>query len=64
MMDNYDLLSITIENEFLKNAIRWPSQGLFQAIRRSVRRPLNTQPSSGSSNGLTLWFDQQVNALS
>jgi hypothetical protein len=32
-MDNYDLLSITIENEFLKNAIRWPSRGLFQAIR-------------------------------
>jgi hypothetical protein len=27
-MDNYDLLSITIENEFLKNAIRWPSQGI------------------------------------
>jgi hypothetical protein len=40
-MDNYDLLSITIENEFLKNAIRWPSQGLFQAIRISVRRPLS-----------------------
>jgi hypothetical protein len=31
--DNYDLLSITIENEFLKNAIRWPLRGLFQAIR-------------------------------
>jgi hypothetical protein len=40
-MDNYDLLSITIKNEFLKNAIRWPSQGLFQAIRISVRRSLN-----------------------
>jgi hypothetical protein len=39
-MDNYDLLSITIDNEFLKNAIRWPSQGLVQAIRLSVRRPL------------------------
>jgi hypothetical protein len=38
-MDNYDLLSITIDNEFLKNAIRWP-QGLVQAIRLSVRRPL------------------------
>jgi hypothetical protein len=38
-MDNYDLLSITIENEFLKNVIRWPSQGLFQAICISVRRP-------------------------
>ena len=32
-MANYDLLSSTIENEFLKNAIRWPSRGLFQAIR-------------------------------
>jgi hypothetical protein len=41
-MDNNDLLSITIDNEFLKNAIRWPSQGLVQAIRLSVRRPLNT----------------------
>jgi hypothetical protein len=41
-MDNYDLLSITIDNKFLKNAIRWPSQGLFQAIRSSVRRPLST----------------------
>jgi hypothetical protein len=40
-MDNYDLLSITIENEFFKNAIRWPSRGLFQAIRLSVRRPLS-----------------------
>ena len=39
-MDNYDLLSITIDSEFLKNAIRWPSQGLVQAIRLSVRRPL------------------------
>jgi hypothetical protein len=39
-MDNYDLLSITINNEFLKNAIRWHSQGLVQAIRLSVRRPL------------------------
>ena len=38
-MANYDLLSITIQNEFLKNAIRWPSQVLFQAIRSSVRRP-------------------------
>jgi hypothetical protein len=38
-MDNYDLLSITNENEFLKNVIRWPSQGLFQAICISVRRP-------------------------
>ena len=40
-MDNYDLLSITIENEFLKNAIRWPSRGLFQAIRLNVRRHLS-----------------------
>jgi hypothetical protein len=39
-MDNYDLLSITIDNEFLKNAVRWPSQSLVQAIRLSVRRPL------------------------
>ena len=31
-MANYDLLSSTIENEFLKNAIRWSSQVLFQAI--------------------------------
>jgi hypothetical protein len=37
-MDIYDLLSITIENEFLKNAIRWPSQGLFRAIRLPVFR--------------------------
>jgi hypothetical protein len=43
-MDNYDLLSITIDNEFLKNAIRWPSQGLFQAIRLGVRRPLSKGP--------------------
>jgi hypothetical protein len=42
-MDNYDLLSITNEYEFLKNAIRWPSQGLFQAIRLSARRPLGGQ---------------------
>jgi hypothetical protein len=35
-MDNYDLLSITIENEVFKNAIRWPSRGLFPAIRLSV----------------------------
>jgi hypothetical protein len=33
-MDNYDLLSITIDNKFLKNAIRWPSQ-----FGISVRRP-------------------------
>jgi hypothetical protein len=32
-MDNYDLLSITIDDEFLKNAIQWPSQSLVQAIR-------------------------------
>ena len=43
-MDNYDLLSITIDNEFFKNAIRWPSQGLVQAIRLSVRRPLSELP--------------------
>jgi hypothetical protein len=30
-MDNYDLLSIAIENDFLKkNAIRWPSQRLLK----------------------------------
>jgi hypothetical protein len=29
-MDNYDLLLVTIDNEFLKIAIRWSSQGLFQ----------------------------------
>ena len=44
-MANYDLLSSTIENEFLKNAIRWPSQGLFHAIRLSVRRPLHVLTS-------------------
>jgi hypothetical protein len=44
-MDNYDLLSITIDNEFLKNAIRWSSQGLVQAIRLSVRRPLDVNGS-------------------
>jgi hypothetical protein len=47
MMDNFDLLSIIIENEFLKNAIRWPFQGLFQAIRLNVRRPLISSPANG-----------------
>jgi hypothetical protein len=37
-MDNYDLLSITNEYEFLKNAIRWPSQGLFQAKGETITR--------------------------
>jgi hypothetical protein len=50
-MDNYDLLSTTTENEFLKNAIRWALRGLFQAIRDGMLLRFGETNSSESVIG-------------
>jgi hypothetical protein len=51
-MAYYDLLSISIVNEFFKSAIPWSSQGLFQAIRLSVRRPYDIHCNSSKNKSI------------